>query len=132
MMSALSKTRLARLHDALAAHVSPTGVPGIVALVSCTTAVSGAGSVSFLRGNADGSFASSFALQLGSIIPSRIVIADIMQRGRSLDATEQSVLRADDLRQHAEQRQHDTEQDAREHTQREHAGLMADRITDPA
>jgi CubicO group peptidase (beta-lactamase class C family) len=33
-MSALSKTRLARLHDALAAHVSPTGVPGIVALVS--------------------------------------------------------------------------------------------------
>jgi CubicO group peptidase (beta-lactamase class C family) len=33
-MGALSKTRLARLHDALAAHVSPTGVPGIVALVS--------------------------------------------------------------------------------------------------
>jgi len=33
-MSALSKTRLARLHDALAAHVSPTDVPGIVALVS--------------------------------------------------------------------------------------------------
>ena len=33
-MSALSKTRLTRLHDALAAHVSPTGVPGIVALVS--------------------------------------------------------------------------------------------------
>jgi len=33
-MSALSKTRLARLHDALAAHVSPTGVPGIVALVN--------------------------------------------------------------------------------------------------
>jgi CubicO group peptidase (beta-lactamase class C family) len=33
-MSALSKQRLARLHDALAAHVSPTGVPGIVALVS--------------------------------------------------------------------------------------------------
>jgi CubicO group peptidase (beta-lactamase class C family) len=32
-MSALSKSRLARLHDALAAHVSPTGVPGIVALV---------------------------------------------------------------------------------------------------
>jgi CubicO group peptidase (beta-lactamase class C family) len=33
-MSALSRTRLARLHGALAAHVSPTGVPGIVALVS--------------------------------------------------------------------------------------------------
>ena len=33
-MSALSKSRLARLHDALAAHVSPTGMPGIVALVS--------------------------------------------------------------------------------------------------
>jgi CubicO group peptidase (beta-lactamase class C family) len=33
-MGALSKTRLARLHGALAAHVSPTGVPGIVALVS--------------------------------------------------------------------------------------------------
>src|SRR5215216_2853541 len=33
-MGALSKTRLTRLHDALAAHVSPTGVPGIVALVS--------------------------------------------------------------------------------------------------
>jgi CubicO group peptidase (beta-lactamase class C family) len=33
-MGALSKTRLARLHHALAAHVSPTGVPGIVALVS--------------------------------------------------------------------------------------------------
>jgi len=33
-MGALSKTRLARLHDALAAHVSPSGVPGIVALVS--------------------------------------------------------------------------------------------------
>jgi CubicO group peptidase (beta-lactamase class C family) len=33
-MGALSKTRLARLHDALAAHVLPTGVPGIVALVS--------------------------------------------------------------------------------------------------
>lgn len=33
-MSALSKSRLARLQDALAAHVSPTGVPGIVALVS--------------------------------------------------------------------------------------------------
>ena len=33
-MGALSKMRLARLHDALAAHVSPSGVPGIVALVS--------------------------------------------------------------------------------------------------
>ena len=33
-MGALSKTRLARLHDALAAHVSPAGVPGLVALVS--------------------------------------------------------------------------------------------------
>jgi CubicO group peptidase (beta-lactamase class C family) len=33
-MGALSRTRLARLHDALAAHVSPSGVPGIVALVS--------------------------------------------------------------------------------------------------
>ena len=33
-MGALSKSRLARLHDALAAHVSPIGVPGIVALVS--------------------------------------------------------------------------------------------------
>ena len=33
-MGGLSKTRLARLHDALLAHVSPTGVPGIVALVS--------------------------------------------------------------------------------------------------
>ena len=32
--SALSKTRLARLHDALAAHVSPAGAPGVVALVS--------------------------------------------------------------------------------------------------
>jgi CubicO group peptidase (beta-lactamase class C family) len=33
-MGALSKTRLARLHDALAAHVSPAGVPGLVALVN--------------------------------------------------------------------------------------------------
>src|SRR5829696_8161282 len=33
-MGTLSETRLARLHDALAAHVSPSGVPGIVALVS--------------------------------------------------------------------------------------------------
>jgi CubicO group peptidase (beta-lactamase class C family) len=33
-MGALSKTRLTRLHDALSAHVSPSGVPGIVALVS--------------------------------------------------------------------------------------------------
>lgn len=33
-MGALSRTRLAQLHDALAAHVSPGGVPGIVALVS--------------------------------------------------------------------------------------------------
>lgn len=33
-MGALSTTRLMRLHDALAAHVSPTDVPGIVALVS--------------------------------------------------------------------------------------------------
>ena len=33
-MSALSQSRLVRLHDALSAHVSPTGVPGIVALVS--------------------------------------------------------------------------------------------------
>ena len=33
-MGTLSKTRLARLHDALSAHVSPTDVPGIVALVS--------------------------------------------------------------------------------------------------
>jgi CubicO group peptidase (beta-lactamase class C family) len=33
-MGAFSKSRLARLHDALLAHVSPTGVPGIVALVS--------------------------------------------------------------------------------------------------
>jgi len=32
--SALSKTRLARLHDALTAHVSPAGAPGVVALVS--------------------------------------------------------------------------------------------------
>lgn len=32
-MAALSATRLARLHDALAAHVSSTDVPGIVALV---------------------------------------------------------------------------------------------------
>ena len=32
--AAFSKTRLARLHDALASHVSPGGVPGIVALVS--------------------------------------------------------------------------------------------------
>ena len=31
---AFSQTRLARLHDALAGHVSPGGVPGIVALVS--------------------------------------------------------------------------------------------------
>jgi len=30
----LSKTRLARLHDALSAHVSPTDVPSIVALVN--------------------------------------------------------------------------------------------------
>jgi CubicO group peptidase (beta-lactamase class C family) len=33
-MGALSQSRLVRLHDALSAHVSPTGVPGIVALVS--------------------------------------------------------------------------------------------------
>lgn len=33
-MGALSKARLAQLHDALAAHVSPSGVPGIVALVN--------------------------------------------------------------------------------------------------
>jgi CubicO group peptidase (beta-lactamase class C family) len=33
-MGALSKTRLARLHDALAAHVSPAGMPGLVALVN--------------------------------------------------------------------------------------------------
>jgi len=33
-MAALSTTRLVRLHDALAAHVSSTDVPGIVALVS--------------------------------------------------------------------------------------------------
>lgn len=33
-MGSLSTTRLTRLHDALAAHVSPTDVPGIVALVS--------------------------------------------------------------------------------------------------
>jgi CubicO group peptidase (beta-lactamase class C family) len=33
-MSALSRSRLERLHDTLAVHVSPTGVPGIVALVS--------------------------------------------------------------------------------------------------
>jgi CubicO group peptidase (beta-lactamase class C family) len=33
-MAALSKTRLARVNEALLAHVSPTGVPGIVALVS--------------------------------------------------------------------------------------------------
>lgn len=50
---------------------------GIVDLVSCTTAVNGSGSVSFLRGNADHSFASSVALGLGTIIPSRIVVADI-------------------------------------------------------
>ncbi len=33
-MAAFSQARLARLHDALAAHVSPTDVPGIVAVVS--------------------------------------------------------------------------------------------------
>jgi CubicO group peptidase (beta-lactamase class C family) len=33
-MAALSATRLVRLHDALAVHVSSTGVPGVVALVS--------------------------------------------------------------------------------------------------
>ena len=33
-MAALSATRLVRVHDALAAHVSSTNVPGIVALLS--------------------------------------------------------------------------------------------------
>ena len=46
-------------------------------LMSCTSTLDGGGQVSLIPGKADGTFAAATSIPLGSIVPSRVVVADI-------------------------------------------------------